>query len=371
MPPTILAARPIVQSSAPLANSRSLPLLEFRQAALNALFPFLIDSWLTEQRLFFRQLGYLIQAGIPLHQALGSALQTSRSTRLKLPLTDAVQTVAEGGRLSDSFGRYPEVFSELQIELLRAGEAGGFLERVLDQITIQIEKELELRRFLSQQTLYSKIILIFALIVLPVMLTIVFGGNVLGALLRPIVDFAQLAILCALVFTVGRSLLHRSPAAREIYEMAKWRIPGVGTVSRTYAIARFGHSLSCLYEAGVPIASALRTAGKASGSYRVLLMAEQASLAAERGESFVPVMRTAGIMHEDTLHMIETGLSTGEVGVMVARAAEYLEVQADNKAQQAAYIFSTIFFLLVAMYVTRGISNLANSTFGSIRTSPL
>lgn len=351
MPPTAFAAKPSLTPYPAATPQAVAPMAGFRRVCLDALFPFVVDAWLQEQLIFFRRLTLLDRAGIPLHAALTSMLSTLRSARMKRIVEDAARTVADGRKLSESFARRPEYFTELQVELVRAGEAGGFLDRMLERVTVQVEKELELRRFLSRQTIYPKILLVVALVVIPVIFTFISGGDVLRALLDPLAGFLQLAILCAAIFAVGRTVLSRSPSAREVYEIAKWRLPGTGPVSRSYALARFGHALSGLYGAGVLISGALRIAGRASGSFRVSQMAELAAQVAEAGQPFPGPMRAAGFLPDNILSMLETGLETGEIDVMVSRAADYLEAEAETKAHQAAYIFSTIVYLLVACYI--------------------
>lgn len=351
MPPSAFAAKPLLTPSSAAAPQADAPLVGFRKVILDALFPFVVDALLQEQLIFFRRLTLLDRAGIPLHAALTSMLSTLRSARMKSIVEDAARTVADGRRLSESLARRPAYFTELQVELVRAGEAGGFLDLMLERITVQIEKELELRRFLSRQTVYPKILLVVALVVIPAIFTFISGGDVLRALVDPLVGFLQLAMLCAAIFAVGRTLLSRSPSAREVYEIAKWRLPGTGPVSRAYSLARFGHALSGLYGAGVIISCALRIAGRASGSFRVSQMAELAAQAAEAGQPFPASMRAAGFLPDNMVNMLETGLETGEVDAMVSRAADYLEAEAETKAHQVAYIFSTIFYLLVAFYI--------------------
>ena len=80
-------------------------------------------------------------------------------------------------------------------------------------------------------------------------------------------------------------------------------------------------------------------------------MSQQAAEAAEAGEPFTAPMRAAAFMPDNILSMLETGLETGEVDVMVSRAADYLEAEAETKAHQVAYIFSTVVYLAVACYI--------------------
>lgn len=339
---------------APLSLHRALRakpsrLPTFREAAYHALFPVMVDTWLRDQRIFFCRLAILMRAGLPVYQALNSILDTTRNPRMKLPIYDACRTIAEGGMLSDSFARFPETFSELQIALLRAGEIHGRMEIMLDQITAHIEREIELRRALSRQTLYAKIVLVFGLFGIPLVFGLVFGGSIILIARDALLTAVQLALCCVIVFCVGRTWLARSPQARETYELAKWRLPGIGAISRTYALARFGHGLSSLYSAGVNMSTSLRLAADASASYRVALMAEGAAQAAERGESIVPYMRAAGFVPENMVNLLDTGFSTGEMDKMMSRAAEYLEGEAETKAHKLAYLFSQALFILVAV----------------------
>ena len=139
--------------------------------------PFLVSVPLPILVMMYRQLATLLNAGVPMVQALTTLVNQTQNGRLKQILTEMSRAVAGGNPLSSVMERYPAVFASMEIEMIRAGEASGMLERMCNRIADYLEREVEIRRKLKRETLYPKIVLFVAVCVLLLLGFLKSGAN--------------------------------------------------------------------------------------------------------------------------------------------------------------------------------------------------
>jgi type II secretory pathway component PulF len=332
----------------------------------NFLFPAASGVSLKELALFYRQFATLIHAGFPLYQALVTLESQTKNRRLKEVIRASQRQVQAGGKLSDVFAAHSWIFSELQLEMLRAAEHGGILDDILHRIADYLEQELSLRRLISRLTLYPKIVVLSALFILgpkffldgtPAISKLIIAwmgqGSYSGAqYLMDTVGFLAIALLigsAAVAFC--RITLFQSDTARESYERLKMSLPWLGTVVRAFALAKFGRAFGAMYAAGLPIQQAIRVGGNASGSRIIARAAGRAILATERGALLSQAFQETGVFPKIVIDMLHTGEQTGNLDAMMSKAAEYLEGEAESKAHLYAHVFATAVYLTVAVMV--------------------
>lgn len=341
-----------------------------RRIAENVVYPAVSGVPLKALAVFFRQLATLINAGIPLYQALTTLEHQTKNAKLQGILRDGHRHVLEGGRLSEVLERYNWVFSPLQIEMIRAAEHGGMMDQMLSRVADYLEQEIELRRLISRLTLYPKLTLLVALMVLgkscfldtqtlfvPAVARLVLGG--MGKDQYTAIDyfwdtlgFLAIASLCVFVVIAAfRVTLFQSEPARVALERFKQAIPGLGTVSRQFALAKFGRAFGALYAGGLPLSTAITVAGEASGSRVLARAAGRAVRASERGAPLSQAFRETGAFPPMVLDMLHTGEQTGNLDAMMNKVAEYLEGEAEARAHLYSNIFAVAVGLAVAMMV--------------------
>jgi type II secretory pathway component PulF len=348
----------------------------------NFIFPVVSGVSLKELALFYRQFATLIHAGFPLYQALVTLEAQTKNSKLKEIIRASQEQVQSGGKLSDVFAAYPWVFSELQMEMLRAAEYGGMLDDMLHRIADYLEQELSLRRMISKLTLYPKIVVLSALFILgakffvdgtPAISKLIIAwmgqGNYSGAqYLMDTAGFLALALLIGFaVVAFCRITLFQSDTARESYERFKMSLPWLGTVIRGFALAKFGRAFGAMYAAGLPINLAIRVGGNASGSRMIARATGRAMLAAERGALLSQAFQETGVFPKIVIDMLHTGEQTGNLDAMMNKVAEYLEGEAESKAHLYAHVFATAIYLTVAILVAYAVIKFALSGgYGSI-----
>jgi type II secretory pathway component PulF len=337
-----------------------------RRFAENFIFPVSSGVPLTALAVFYRQLATLINAGMPLYQSLLTLEAQTRNKHLQGILRNCQQQVMMGGKLSDVFNAYPWVFNELQIEMLRAGEHGGMFDQMLTRIADYLDREIALRRLISRLTIYPKLVCLSALFILgkdffkdgiPAFSKMILGSmgkseyTIMNYLNETLFTLLWGALIVFGIVAFCRIFLFQSEGAREGYERFKMGVPGLGKVIKQFALAKFGHAFGAMYAGGMPLQTAIRVAGNASGSKMVARATRRALIATERGAPISQAFRETGVFPNLVVDMLHTGEQTGNVDQMMEKVAEYLEGEAETKAHMYSHIFATAIYLTVAILV--------------------
>lgn len=363
--------QPIPQHLSPLPSlaASAKPSL-YRRFLETCIYPVWSGVLLAHMAEFYRQFATLINAGMPLYQALNTLAHNTHNRQLKQVLQHACAHVERGGRLSEVFAQYPWIFPPLHIAMIHAAEQGGLLEDSFRQLSDYVEHEIALRRILRAETFYPKLVLLFALMVLgrgffathtPAISQLVLGGMgkanyTLWNYLNDTLFFGlEIAIPFALLVAVFRLFLFNIPGIRETYDTIKTNIPGLGKLVRTFATAKFLRTYAALYRAGFPMSETVRIAGEASGNVLLRNAALQAVTHAYYGGAVSEALYRAGFLQPAALDMLRTGEASGNIDEILQKTADYYEQEGQVKARQAAMIFSVVVFLLVAILVAMAI----------------
>ena len=321
---------------------------------------------LKDLAIFYRQFGTMINAGIPLYQSLLTMQAQTKNPRLAEILNECQKQVNSGGKISAVFAHYNWVFSELQIEMLRAAEHGGMLDQMLMKIADYLEQEIKLRQMISRLTLYPKLVSVAALFMLgkgffldamPAISKLVLGGmgksdySMMAYLNDTLFFFLEILLAGFLISAFCKVYLFQSESAQLRYEEFKMSLPGVGKVSKMFALAKFGRAFGAMYAGGLPVNMAIRVSGNASGSKVIARATRRAMLATEKGVVISQAFRETGVFPPLVIDMLHTGEQTGNLDTMMEKVAEYLEGDAETKAHQYYHIFAAAMGLLVGIAV--------------------
>ncbi len=329
----------------------------FKERMIYPVFP---GATTGELAVMYRQWATLIGAGIPLHQSLHSLEASTSNKRLKQILQRAQGHVLAGGRLSVVLAEFPWIFPTMHTELIRAAEEGGFLETVLGQLAEYVEHEMAIRDLVRKETLWSKIVLVTALMILgakffwtwvPVIVDLVVQGDVSGYLWNTVGFGGAILAVAFAVVALFRLVLFNVPGVRDLYDQVKLKIPWLGNLIRMFALAKFNRTFAALYRCGMGMMSSLEIAGDSTGNsviskaaYRAARDVEVGKLASdslERSHQFLPM----------AIDMLRTGETSGSMDEMADSVADYYEKEGKLKAHQVSMIFTTIVYFLVAILV--------------------
>jgi len=309
--------------------------------------PFLVAVPLPILAMMYRQMATLANAGVPLVQALGTLSQQTRNGRLKSILLEAAGYVASGNPFSGVMQRYPAVFSQFQVEMIRAGEASGAIEAMCSRIATYLEREIDIRRKLQRETLYPKIVLFVAGCVLVLLGFLKSGAQ--GAL-GPVKFTGEVGGAAFAIWWLVR-YMNQFPAFGATFDRIKMLVPGTGWVARKYATARFCRALGSLYSAGIMLPTAVGIAARACGNRAIGEQMESAVPFLMAGNGLSGMLAKSGLLSPIAIQMAQTGEQTGGIDIMMDKVADYLEDEADLQANQMAKFAGVGAILLAACVV--------------------
>lgn len=316
--------------------------------------------------LFYRQLHTLLHSGVSIMNALEmlSGRTQSPNAQLRRVVAALYQQVLQGGRISEAMARFPWLFDRLQLRMVEAGEAGGFLADVFRRLAEYLEREFELRQQIKRKTLYPKLVLTLLVLVLPIQ--------------SPLNVKAYLAGLTGLLTTIAligipgwflARLLLTSEGLRDLVDHIKLAVPVTGGVARKLAAARFARSLAALYGAGVPIPSAFAMSAEACGSGVLERGALRRVGDLERGSALSTILGETRFFPPMFLGMVSTGETTGNLDVMLDKAADFYEEEANHATSQLVVVLGVGVLILVAIMVAIKVIGFYTGMLGGVMES--
>ena len=301
----------------------------------------------TDIAAFTRQLATLLNAGIPLAEALGALFEQIEQDKLKNIVGEVRTAVNEGSSLADGLGKHPRVFDELFVSMVRAGEMAGNLDEVLIRLADFLESSQRLRGKITGAMIYPVVMVIVSSAIMAILMIAVVPK--VTALLERRNQELPLSteLLMWLTHFVGRwwwlliLLIIGGVAAfiswwRTEEGRLKWhgivlQLWVIGPLARRLAISRFTRTLGTMLTAGVPMLRALDTARATMGN-RVLEKAVDASkTAVTEGESLALTLRKTGHFPPTVTHMIGVGEKAGELEQMLVRVSDAYDAEIDAK----------------------------------------
>jgi general secretion pathway protein F len=288
-----------------------------------------------------RQLATLVQAALPIEEALRAAAAQSASQKIKSMLLAVRAKVMEGHSLAAALREYPSAFPELYRATVAAGEHAGHLGLVLDQLADYTDQRQQSRQKIQLALLYPVILLVASLAIVVLLLgyvvpdvvkVFVNTGQDLPALTTGLIavseavqrwGWAMLGALAVLALLVRQAL--RDEGIRRRWHAFILRIPLVGRLARATNTARFASTLAILTRSGVPLVDALGIAAAVIGNLRIRERVIEAAQRVREGGSLTRALDATGEFPPMMLHMIASGEKSGELDQMLARTARNQE----------------------------------------------
>ncbi len=309
-----------------------------------------------------RQLSTLVGAGVPLVQGLAALADQVENPRLKSVFGQVRERVNQGSSLADALGQ-SRVFPDLFVGMVRAGEAGGALEQVLERLAEYLESQVRLRNKVSSILIYPMVMFGFACIVVGVLVTVVLPQitQLLLSLNQKLPWYTQAIIdlstflrawwwalgLAAIALGIGLRSAVRTAGGRDAYDRMRLRLPVVGRVVRMLAISRFTRTLATLLAGGLPIVRALDTAKHVADNTVLGRAIDAARTSITEGASVARPLRASGEFPPLVTHMIEVGEQSGELESMLAKVAETYEEQVETTVSRLTALLEPFLILIM------------------------
>ncbi|MDU9411767.1 GspF family T2SS innner membrane protein variant XcpS [Pseudomonas sp. zfem005] len=316
-----------------------------------------------ELALLTRQMATLVQAAMPIEEALGAVAAQSESGRVKAMMLAVRSKVLEGHSLAGALKEFPSAFPDLYRATVAAGEHAGHLGPVLEQLADYTEQRQQSRQKVQLALLYPVILMCASLgivgfllgyVVPDVVKVFVNTGQELPALTRGLIATSEVVKhwgwLILLLAVAGISALKaslRRDGARLRFHIILLRIPLVGRLVRATDTARFASTLAILARSGVPLVEALGIAAQVVANRAIRAKVEVAAQKVREGSSLTRALEQSGEFPAMMLHMIASGEKSGELDQMMARTARNQENDLAARIAMLVGLFEP--FMLVFM----------------------
>jgi general secretion pathway protein F len=294
-----------------------------------------------------RQLATLLHAGIPLAESLGALVEQLDNEKLKRTLAGVRQKVNEGTSLADAMGEHPKIFSELFVNMVRAGEAAGNLDAVLARLADFMDGQVALTSKVQSALFYPAIMSVVAIIIISLLM--IFA---VPQIAQVFADSGQelpwntqlLIFLSGLAQNYWWAIL--IVGAGGIWGLRRWlktengrkakdrfvlRVPVAGTLVRMVGIARFSKTLGTMLTAGVPLLRALEIVKRIIGNATLEQVVEDARDAIKEGESIAAPLKRSGHFPPIVTHMIAVGERSGQLEQMLENVAHAYDREVEMK----------------------------------------
>ena len=319
---------------------------------------------------FYNQLSDLLKSGVPLLRSLQLLEdQTSHST-LKSVIQDVREQVADGTRLNDAMRRHPKTFNFLTVSMVKAGEEGGFLEDVLARVAAFTDQQEELKGKVTGAMVYPVFLMSVGFTIVSIMMvwfvpkfaaifgrmaeagTLPWATTTLLAISDVIQEYGLVIALAVIGAVVGVIMYIKSPDGSRNLDKWKLKVPGLGPILQSLAVARFCRMLGTLLKNGVPILQSLRIAKDASGN---VILAEAISNAADNvssGQSLAVPLRASGQFSRELIEMIAVGEEANNLENVLIGVADNLEKRTSRRIDMVVRLLEPVLLLVMAVVVT-------------------
>lgn len=296
---------------------------------------------------FTRQLSTMISAGVPLTRAFTTLHDQTESDSFKGIIGEISKDVESGTALGDAFEKHPKVFSEVYVNMVRAGETGGILDEILKRLALQLETDASMRKKIKSAMTYPTVILFITVIaffaimmfVIPQLGAILqdLGGGtelpVYTQALLAISDFMQANAILVIggvgLFVFGVIRYIKTPKGKYNFHAFLLKAPILKTIVTKIAIARFARTFSSLMAAGVGVLDAMQVTGGAIGNKVIQEELTAAAVEVKNGKLISEPLSQSKHFPPIVSQMIAIGEETGQIDVILVKVADFYEEEVE------------------------------------------
>lgn len=357
------------QAAAKLLSDQGLSVLEITVksgGSTNGISKFLHRVKTKEKILFSRQLSTLINAGLPLVQSLRSVAKQTQSKPFQVIINQVISDVEGGSALSVALAKHPDEFNRIYISLIAAGETSGTLDKALERIANQQEKDAEILSKVRGAMVYPLIVLAVMLIVVGFMIVKVLPqveviyeglpGATLPLITRILLVIAHfiierwwvVLILLGLTIFFG-SRWAKTMGGRRYVDRFKMKAWPIGPLFMKMYMARFARTATTLVSSGVPLLQVLDITGKAIDNVHIEAALSKAADSVKGGKSLSEAIQGDPNFLDLVTDMLSIGEQSGSMEAMLEKTADYYETEVDNQIKTVSTIIEPV--LMVVMGV--------------------
>lgn len=318
---------------------------------------------------FTRQLATLVRAGMPILRSLEVLARQEKRPAFKAVIEAIADTIRSGGNFSDGLAANDRVFDRLYVNMVKAGEAGGVLDTILERLAVFMEKAQRISGKVKSAMIYPVIIVCVAAAIVSVLMIFVvpkfqdiFSGLLKGQPLPALTQglltvsnflkdhYVMAVAICSAAY-VGFQLVSRTRRGRRAIDWALIRLPVTGDLFLKAAIARFTRTFGTLLASGVPILQALVITRDTSGNVHVANAINVVHDRVKEGDGVARPLESTRIFPGMVTSMIEVGEETGALPDMLTRIADTYDEEVDNAVAGLTSVIEPVMIVLMALMV--------------------
>ncbi|MDF7675336.1 type II secretion system F family protein [Neisseriaceae bacterium ESL0693] len=317
---------------------------------------------------FTRQLATMMKAGLPLMQAFDIVAKGHPNPGMTNLLINIRNDVEQGTSMADAFAKHPKYFDRFYCNLVRAGEAGGVLESLLDKLAVYKEKTQSTKKKIKSALTYPVVVVIVAVALILVMMMFVLPsfGNVYKGMGVPLPGLTQILMnlsdffvaygVFIIILLVGGAfgfvhLYKRSPNLRKRLDIMLLKMPIFGPIVSKGTIARWSRTTATLFAAGVPLVEVLESVSGAAGNIRYEEATNDIRNKVNQGLSLTSGMKDCGLFPNMVVQMAAIGEESGSLDDMLNKAAEFYEEEVDTAVSQLSSLMEPLIMVVLGLIV--------------------
>lgn len=334
---------------------------------------------LSDLSIFCRQFSTMVDAGVSLVRCLNVLGEQTQSAKLRRVVADIEQEVQAGQTLSKSMAKYPNIFSNLFVGLVRAGEVGGALEESLQRLSIFLEKDMELRRKVKGAMTYPCIVMVVALIIVIGLVTLILPRFMdlfkelgmkdtdMPVMTLMLMNFSHfltskwyIMIICLVVFITAFNMFVKTKIGRRSFDWFKLKAPVFGKLNHKICLARFSRTLGTLLTSGVPILQAMETVAGTVANEIIGDAILEARTRIREGDRIGDPLQKSKLFPPMVVQMINIGEESGALDQMLNKIADFYESEVDVALQSLTasieplmivFLGGAVGFIVIAMFM--------------------
>jgi len=317
--------------------------------------------------IFVRQLSTMIDAGIPLLQCLQTLSEQAEEGKLQQTLNGLVDDVTHGKSFSEALSMYPKIFDNLFVNMVRAGETGGFLSDVLEKLAGYLEASVALKRKVKSALMYPTIVMSIAFIILILLIVKVipvfegmfsdFGAElplptrILIATSHFMIDWWWVLIAGAIgIFMILKWYTSTTRGRLQLHTLF-FNLPVFGQLIRKVAIAKFTSTLASLISSGVSIIQSLEIVSEASTNDVLKLVVKDATRRTEKGDPIADAFNASPYIPKMVCKMISIGETTGKLDALLARVSIFYTEQVNTAVDGITSLIEPVMIVFIGTII--------------------
>lgn len=315
---------------------------------------------------FTRQLSTMVSAGVPLTRSLATLGADTESPALKTAIASVTKDVEGGMPLGTAFAKFPNIFSDVYVNMVRAGEEGGILDEILKRLALQVELDASIRKKIKSAMMYPMVLLVVTvvaffgimLVIMPKIsgiLTDLGGPNAkLPIYTQVLLNFSHFMVhnivfifigLAVIIFSVLRYI--RTPKGTYNFHLLLLNAPIMKNITMKMAVARFSRTFASLMSAGVSVLDALEVTGGAIGNKVIERELKEAAIQVKNGKQLSEPISKSPHFPPIVSQMLAVGEETGQIDTVLVKVADFYEEEVSTLIDGLAAIIEPIMIVIL------------------------